>query len=153
MREQLLDAADQRLELAVAEARAEGVGRRLAALEAAVNAAEVGLPALRQLLTGEVPDHRAQLLVAVEAERVVDAPEPVLPVEQQVAALAVGVVRDQVEDGEALELLVQVLALEQLEVVLVGVVPDEELERAGPSGPSRSTVGGIISQPSSLESS
>jgi hypothetical protein len=51
-------------------------------------------------LTGEVPDHCAELAVAVEGEAVVDGPQPAVVASQAVAALAVGAVGQQVEAAD-----------------------------------------------------
>ena len=84
----------------------------------------------RQRLAGELPDHRAQLEVGREAQPVVDRPHPVAG-EQAVAALAVGVVGDDVEHGDVAQLVVQVRALlGDREVVLAVVGVDEPLQRA-----------------------
>ena len=63
----------------------------------------------------------------MEAERVVDAPQPFLRVEQQVPALAVGVVHHQVEGRDADQLLGQRRLLAEREVVLRGAVLHEQL--------------------------
>ena len=83
------------------------------------------------LFAAELPDHRAQLELVREAEPVVDAPEVVVGVEQHVAALAVGVVVDQVEERERLQRVVQILTLfVDGEVVLLVVGIDEPLHAA-----------------------
>ena len=52
------------------------------------------------VLPGEVPDHRAQFVLGVEAQAVVDQVELAgALLEQDVTALAVGVVDQQVEQG------------------------------------------------------
>ncbi len=51
-------------------------------------------------VAGEVPDHRAQFESCREAETVVDAPDPAVVAAQHVAAFAVGVVGDEVEEGD-----------------------------------------------------
>src|SRR5438445_255981 len=84
----------------------------------------------RHRLVAEVPDHRAQLGLDVEAEAVVDGVDGAVLAEQAVAALAVGVVGDQVEGADALEALVMLGALAQREVVLLEVGGDEALQRA-----------------------
>ena len=48
-------------------------------------------------LTSKIPDHRTQLIVGVEANAMVDQPEMMVVVEQQVTTLAVGVVDQQIE--------------------------------------------------------
>ena len=52
----------------------------------------------REGLPGPAPEHGAQLVLAVEADPVVDAVAVTAGHRQHVTALAVGVVRDQVED-------------------------------------------------------
>ncbi len=91
---------------------------------------EVGEQLWRDRLAGPVPDDAAQLLLLVEAEAVVDAPDVPGGVEQAVAALAVGVVGDGIEQAEPLELRPEgrVFALD--EEVALRVVLDEELDRA-----------------------
>ncbi len=101
----------------------------------------------------ELPDHRAQLVVGREAQPVVDAPDRGRPVavggqEQHVAALAVGVVGEDVEQRHRPEPVVQVrVRLVDREVVLAVIGGDEPLHRAFPEGPSRSTVGGTTCSP------
>ena len=83
----------------------------------------------RQRLAGELPDHGAQLEVGGEAQPVVDRPDPVAG-EQAVAALAVGVVGEDVEHGDRLQLVVQLgPLLGDREVVLAVVGVHEPLQR------------------------
>ena len=85
----------------------------------------------RDRLAAELPDHRAQLEARREAQPVVDGPDPAVEAEQAVAALAVGVVGEEVEGADRAQLVVEVgPALEQREVVLLEVGGDEQLERA-----------------------
>src|SRR5436309_2902432 len=57
----------------------------------------------RDRLSAKIPDDRAQLRVDVEAEAVVDAVDLAVRAEQAVAALPVGVVRDEIEEADPLE--------------------------------------------------
>ena len=83
----------------------------------------------RQRISREVPDHRAQLVFHVEAEPVVDRPEATVG-EEDMTALAIRVVGDDVEGREVAEHLVGLGIFSQGEVVLLGVFIDIELERA-----------------------
>ena len=82
-------------------------------------------------LLGEVPDDGAQLGGHVEAQAVVDAPQLPAGGEQHVAALAVGVVGEDVECAERSEFVFPPPCREQREVVLLVVGLDEELHRPG----------------------
>src|SRR2546428_704393 len=85
-------------------------------------------------------DHRAQLGLDVEAEPVVDGPDAAVGSEQAVAALAVGVVGDQIERADPGELITVRGLLAEREVVLGEVRVHELLQRAfavGPIAPHR----------------
>src|SRR2546425_8101113 len=86
--------------------------------------------AVGQRLAREIPDHRAQLGLDVETETVVDGPDAAVGSEQAVAALAVGVVGDQVEDADAREPVAVRGLLAEREVVLLEVRLHELLQRA-----------------------
>src|SRR5467141_2559100 len=86
--------------------------------------------AVRERIAGEVPDHRAQLGRDVEAEAVVDGPDAAVGAEQAVAALAVGVVGDEIEGADAGEPLAVLRRLAEREVVLAEVRVNELLQRA-----------------------
>ena len=83
----------------------------------------------------------------VKGQALVDAPDVAIGGQQAMPALAVRVVRQPVEEGDALHLL-DVVVL-QREVILRRVVLDEELQHAeaAPRPSSRTTVGGIRPQP------
>src|SRR5579875_153254 len=117
-------AARERLGLLGAEEAGDGL--RHAARERLAAGEELA----RQRLAGEVPHHGAQLGLRVEAQAVVDGVDPSGPVDEQVAALAVGVVGEEVEAGDATKRRVVPLVLEQREVVLLEVRLDEALERS-----------------------
>ena len=89
--------------------------------------AEPGDERCRDGLVGEVPDHGAQLGFGVEAQAVVDRPDPAVAVDQDVAALAVGGVGHDVERAEVPEGVVRGGVLEDREVVLGEVGVDEVL--------------------------
>src|SRR5262249_40228229 len=93
------------------------------------DAPDVGQHLTRDRLAAEVPDDRAELRLDVEAEAVVDAVDPVRA-EQAVAALAIGVVGDEIEETHPLELRPVLGLLPQGEVVLLEIGIDEELEGA-----------------------
>ena len=80
---------------------------------------------------GEVPDHRAELGHGREAEPVIDAPDPAVVTAEHVAALAVGVVGDEEEQGDPGQLGAGLRGvLEQGEVGLLEVALDKPLQRA-----------------------
>src|SRR5438876_1114549 len=96
--------------------------------------------AVGQRLAREIPDHRPQLGLDVEAEPVVDGPDAAVGSEQAVAALAVGVVGDQIERADPGELITVRGLLAEREVVLGEVRVHELLQRAfavGPIAPHR----------------
>ena len=66
----------------------------------------------------------------VEAETVVDRIEAAVPSEEAVAALAVGVVRDEIEGADARQGRAVLRALAEREVVLLELGVDEQLDRA-----------------------
>ena len=110
----------ERVEQLRERVRQLGAGQRVDGLEQIV----------RDLLTGELPDHGPQLELAVEHQAVVDAADPSVEPEQAVAALAVGVVADEIEGAHRAELGVVGLVLVQGEVVLLEVGLDELLHRS-----------------------
>ena len=69
-------------------------------IEPGAQARDVVQQGRRDLLTGEIPDDRAQAMISVKGEAVVDAPYLTLAIQQAVPALAVGVVDDVVEERE-----------------------------------------------------
>ena len=81
-------------------------------------------------LAREVPDDRAELRLDVEAETVVDRVEAAVSPEEAVPALAVGVVRDEIEGAEARERRAMLRALAEREVVLLELGVDEQLDGA-----------------------
>ena len=81
-------------------------------------------------LAAEGPDHRAQLGLHVEGQAVVDGVDGAVRSEQAVAALAVGVVGEEVEDAHAPEAVVVGGVLDQGEEMLLEVGVHEELERS-----------------------
>src|ERR1019366_7638724 len=83
----------------------------------------------RQLLAGEVPHHGAELSVNVEAQAVVDSPDPSLPVDDEMAPLAVAVVRQEIERRYPPKLSIVEGLVQQREVVLGEVRVDETLRR------------------------
>ena len=96
-----------------------------------------------QPLAAPLPQQRAQLVLGREADAVVDALHPAVLARQQVAALAVGVVDDGVEDGHAAQ--VGVVAAGQRGKVdrlvdvapTAGTCPGRRARRAGPSAGRR----------------
>ena len=91
-------------------------------------------------LPGEIPDDGAQLGLGVEADAVVDQPEVIVRIEKDVAALAVGVVDQQVEQRHRAQALAVFFV--QVEVMVFGVVVDEQLQRAGAEGAIGAVDGG-----------
>jgi hypothetical protein len=83
--------------------------------------------------TGKVPDHRPQFVILVEAQSVVNGPQLARRVEKYVTALAVGVVDEQVEEHDGFEQ--GLIVVGEVEVVMIGIVLDELLERAGTERP------------------
>jgi hypothetical protein len=80
-------------------------------------------------LSAEIPKHGAEFVLLVEADPVIDGEEFAgLFLEEDVTALAVGVVDEQVEEDDGLE--EQFFLGREIKVVIVGVVRDELLERA-----------------------
>jgi hypothetical protein len=80
-------------------------------------------------LPAEIPNHSAELVLLMEADPVIDGEEFMGPVlEENVTALAVGVVDEQVEEGDGFEKWF--FLGREVEVVMVRVVRDELLERA-----------------------
>src|SRR5262245_23030357 len=97
-------------------------------LESFAEGAYVVGKVLGDRLALKVPDYGAQLVVDVERETLVDAPDATVGVVEAVTALAVCIVGQPVKHGDTLHLL-DVSVLEG-EVVLRRVVLDEELEHA-----------------------
>ena len=58
----------------------------------------VGQQASGDFLPGEIPNHRPQTMVCVEGDAVVDSPESTPGIQQTVAALAISVVDNVVEE-------------------------------------------------------
>jgi hypothetical protein len=84
-------------------------------------------------LPGEVPDDGAELVLVVEGESVVDGEEAAGAfLEEEVSALAVGVVDEEVEEGDGAQ--EEALGGFEVEVVAVWVVVDVLLEGAGSVG-------------------
>src|SRR6266571_5078359 len=79
-------------------------------------------------LAGEVPQHRAELGINVEADAVVDGPDLAVGVGEDVARLAVSVVDHEIEEGDATE--VAAMALVEVEGRALEVVLDEGLDGA-----------------------
>lgn len=70
---------------------------------------QVGEQVGRNRFAAEVPNDRAQLGVDVEGEPVVDPPQTaIVPATEQVARLTIGVVGEQIEYGDALQLITQI---------------------------------------------
>src|SRR5262249_7233557 len=84
----------------------------------------------RDRLSREVPDDGAQLRLSVEAEAIVDRVEAAVAAEQTMPALAVGVVRDQIEGAEARERRPLPRTPRDREVMLVELGVDEQLHGA-----------------------
>src|SRR5437879_3494739 len=119
--------------------RVQQRGERLRQLRAG-EAADVVEHVVRDRLAAEFPDDRAQLRLLVEAQPVVDRVDIAVGAEQAVAALAVRVVSEEVEEADPLEPAVMRGVLVQREVVLLEVGLYEELERTlavGPVTPDR----------------
>ena len=57
----------------------------------------------RERLAREVPDHRPQLVVNVEAQPVVDGDDAPITGPQTMPALAIGIVGDKIEDAQRSE--------------------------------------------------
>src|SRR5262245_19012961 len=93
-------------------------------------APEVVAQTVWKRLAGEVPDDGAQLGVGVEAETVVDRPDATVGTEQAVAALAIRVVRDEIEGADTREPVAVGGILAQREVVLAEVRLHKLLQRA-----------------------
>ena len=130
MGEEGVAAAEEGGQLGGVEAGAEGGAAVVGVGEAVAEAAHIGEPVVGETGAGVVPDDGAELLMGVEAEAVVDAPEVFVGGAEDVAALAVGVVGDEVEGSDADQLVVEAIGFAQVDVVLGGVVLDEELHGA-----------------------
>src|SRR5947207_1205254 len=120
-------ARHQRLALVAVEQRAELLGHRRD------HARHVREPGRRDRLAAELPDHRAELRIDVERESVVDRIDRSLA-EEAVPALAIGVVREQIEEADLLQALVVRGILTQREVVLLEIRRHELLQRAVAEG-------------------
>src|SRR5918995_4595616 len=121
--------ADQGLSLAVVEQRLECRGGALVG-----QPGEAGEQPIGDGLAAEVPDHRAQLVVAVKGEPVVDRPQPAVVAGQAVPTLAVGGVGDQVEAAHRAQPGVSALVLDEREVVGLDVERHEPLQRPRAEG-------------------
>ena len=93
-------------------------------------ALHVGEERARDGLAAEVPDHRAQLHLLVKRQAIVDGVDGAVVAGQAVAALAVGVIGEQIEDADALEPIAVLGVLAQREVVLLEIGGHEELDRS-----------------------
>ena len=83
--------------------------------------------------SGVLPDDRAQFVLFVKTEAVVDRPTA-RPVVDDVTGLAIGVVGDDVKGGERREPVVQLRTLAQREVVLLEILLDPPLQRPAAEG-------------------
>src|SRR6266508_4920286 len=104
-----------------------GQGRGQAPLHEAL---EIIQHALGNRVAGVVPDDGAQLQLRVEGQAVVDGVDVAVGAEEAEAALAVGVVGDEVVDADLLEAWEVARVLAQREPVLLELGLEEELERA-----------------------
>ena len=84
---------------------------------------------------GKIPDHRTQLILFVKAKPMVDQPQVPIGIEQDVAAFAIGVVDQQIEQGHRAQALAVVSS--HVEVMIFGIVLDEQLQEPAPTGPRR----------------
>ncbi len=88
---------------------------------------------LGDCLPAEIPNYGTKFVLFVEADAMVNGVEAVFVCRKEdVTALAVGVVDEQVKEGDGLE--EQFVFGGEVEVVVVGVVFDVLLERAGAEG-------------------
>lgn len=115
------------------EAAVEGVGR---VAEACSNDTGECARLVGYRLVDEVPGHRAELGMDVEAKAMIDESHVPRGVEQDVAALAVGVVRDEIEDNHPQELGPhgRIGVCYKAEVVALRVMVNEQLDAARPNG-------------------
>src|SRR5438105_4719237 len=79
--------------------------QRRGAAPVLAEAAHLGPDRVGDRLTAKVTDDRPQLGYRVEGQAVIDAPEPAVTPFQGVARLAVGVVGEDVEEGDPHQLL------------------------------------------------
>src|SRR5207342_1440289 len=95
--QEVANAVSDRVDLGGREQRLETVAEG-PEREVRPEPAQVLEEVLRDRLVDEVPDHRPELGLDVEADAVVHDEDPAVPGEQAVARLAVGIVLDQVEE-------------------------------------------------------
>jgi hypothetical protein len=122
------DPVEQRRHLCGREELADAPGEPVAG-----QARQRGQIVRGQRLAAEVPDHGAQLVLLVEAEPVVDAPEAILG-QQHMAALAVRIVGHHIEGTHAPEGGVPPRIVTQREVVRAAVLGDVALYRSFAEG-------------------
>ena len=96
---------------------------------------------------GPAPEHGAQLVLAVEADPVVDAVAVAAGHRQHVAALAVGVVGDDVEDGHPSQR--RGVLVDQHHRLVVRPARVEDVQEAGRQRPLRYDVHRVRSRPPS----
>ena len=136
LRQQAIDAIFEHAHFNRREQGGHGAGVGVVGIvEARAEQAQVCENRFGDGLAGEIPDHGAQLFAGVEGQAVVDAPELPVFINETVAAFAVGIVGDGVEDGHALQLRQQLRIIEGV-VMFFGIVVDEKLHRAEAAGAS-----------------
>lgn len=79
----------------------------------------------RDRLSGEIPYDTAQFVIRVEANAVIDGPETIARTHNDVAALSVRIVNQNVEQRDTLRLLEE--ASLQRQIMLLGIVIDKVL--------------------------
>ena len=99
--ERVCGAAAQRRDFIGSEQTRQGsAGVPIAISKVSLQPSQVRSQVGREGLAREVPNHRPQLVVDVEAQPMVDGDDARVPSAQAMSALAVGVVGDQVEERE-----------------------------------------------------
>ena len=127
--QQVIGAGGERQQFRLRQARFQGVVDFALGGQVFTQVGQVRELLLRDRMRGPIPDHGAEFFLVVEAERVVDAPEAAVGRLQDVAALAVGVVGQRVEERELPQPFGMLLA--QLEEGAAVVGRNVRLQRAG----------------------
>ncbi len=141
--EQLIGAAFEGTDFALVEQFRQRFGGRVAGLiQSGAELPQVRLQLDRHVFARKIPDDRAQLGLNREGHAVIDRPDVIGRVAQTVAGFAIGVVDQQIEQGDALELGGKTLVFFKGEVVFVGIAVDVELHHAHAVRPVAQNGGG-----------
>lgn len=144
--EQFVNAAAQGIEFGDAEKQIEGTVYRFG-IDETLQRLQVCEQLFLDWFAGELPDNGAQLILMMEADAVVDGPhvgvrrfappagdgEPAVLAVKTVAGLAVGIVDEEVEEGQAAQCGGVAGILAHIEVVEFRVALDEKLDAARPA--------------------